>query len=396
MVTVEEAERIVLNTIKDFGMEAIDFEQSPGRVLAEDLRTDRDLPPANRSTMDGIAIHFSSFEKGITTYKIVATQAAGDVPVNINNENECVEIMTGAALPDNTDTVIPYENISVKDGIARLIKASVTKGQSIHRKGKDKKQNAVIAGAGQVITPPLIAIAAATGKKELLVKSLPKVIIISSGNELVEVDQLPSPYQVRRSNNYMLKAALQKYGLEAAMTHLPDDLEQTKKCIAEALEEYDVLILSGGVSMGKFDYIHRALEAVGVTKLFHKVQQRPGKPFWFGEYKKERLVFAFPGNPISTFMCLHRYFLLWLQASLGLPNAEAYAILNKDFSFTPNLTCFLQVHLKNEQGRLLATPAEGNGSGDFANLVEIEAFMELPAERDNFTKGEIFKVWMFT
>ena len=149
--------------------------------------------------------------------------------------------------------------------------------------------------------------------------------------------------------------------------------------------------------MGKFDYIPQALEDLQVKKLFHKVQQRPGKPFWFGRHDKGALVFAFPGNPVATFMCLHRYFLLWLNYTTGLTEPPpVYAVLNKDFTFTPQLQYFLQVKLNfNEQGSLMATPIEGNGSGDFANLADTDAFMELPLERNEFKAGEVFKVIKF-
>jgi len=395
MILVEEAEKIIQSKVKNFGIENIPFEDAPGRLLAEDITTDRDLPPFNRATMDGIAINFHAFENGIKSFKIIATQAAGDIPVEINNPHECIEIMTGAALPQSTDTVIRYEDITIENRIATLTTSSLTKGQSIHYKGKDKKKNEVVASANQLITPALIGMAASVGKKELTVNKLPRVIIISSGDELVEVNETPSPYQVRRSNNYLVKAILQKYCIQADMLHIPDDLEKSKKLMAICLEEYDAIIVSGGISMGKFDYIHHALEALSVNKLFHKVQQKPGKPFWFGSYKNEVLVFAFPGNPVSTFMCLHRYFLPWLEASIGLVSTKVEAILNEDFSFTPALQYFLQVQLKNENGKILAFPFEGNGSGDFANLLSTQAFMELPAEQNNFTKGEVFRIWPY-
>ncbi|MEO6289758.1 MAG: molybdopterin-binding protein, partial [Ginsengibacter sp.] len=133
-----------------------------------------------------------------------------------------------------------------------------------------------------------------------------------------------------------------------------------------------------------------------VKKLFHKVQQRPGKPFWFGKHETGKLVFAFPGNPVSTFMCFHRYFLPWLKKSLQVGMNKTYAILNEDFTFNAGLQYFLQVKLLfNEKGELMATPLEGNGSGDFANLLQTDAFMELPLERNNFKKGEIFRIWPF-
>ncbi|AMR33060.1 molybdopterin molybdenumtransferase MoeA [Mucilaginibacter sp. PAMC 26640] len=397
MTTVEEAEKTILGQLKDFGTETVPFEQALNRVLAEDLKADRDLPPYNRVTMDGIAISYEAFASGINTFGIKATQAAGDEPEGTAEPRECIEIMTGAALHESLDTIVRYEDLKLKDGLATIISPNVKKAQNVHFKGKDKHAGDVVAFAGQKITPAIISLAASVGKSEIDVRKLPRIIIISSGDELVDVSDTPTTYQIRRSNNYTVKAVLTNQGLSADMIHIPDDPDITKQQIQNCLQNYDVLLLSGGISMGKFDYIPQALEALQVTKLFHKVAQRPGKPFWFGRHNDGAIVFAFPGNPVATFMCLHRYCLAWLNATLGLPEKEpVYAVLGTDFKFLPQLKYFLQVKLNfNQQGSLVATPVEGNGSGDFANLADTDAFIELPAERNEFVKGEAFKVLSF-
>ncbi|HWZ05049.1 MAG TPA: molybdopterin molybdotransferase MoeA, partial [Mucilaginibacter sp.] len=282
MITVEEAEKIILEQATGYGVEIVPFEQALGRVLAEDIKADRDLPPYNRVTMDGVAISFEAIENGISTFRIKATQAAGDEPVDIEDHAECVEIMTGAMLPGSTDTVIRYEDLELRAGLATLVTNGIRKGQNIHYKGKDKKQDDLVAETGSVVTPAIISLIASVGESELRVKKMPRVVILSSGNELVDVDQAPGPFQIRKSNNYTVKAVLKQHGLDAQLLHLPDDEEVIKKQLAICLENYDVMILSGGVSMGKFDHIPRALEALSVKQLFHNVKQRPGKPFWFG------------------------------------------------------------------------------------------------------------------
>jgi len=409
MTTVAEAEQVILSQIKDYGTELVPFQQAVGRVLAEDIKADRDLPPCNRVTMDGIAINYKAFETGIRSFNIKGTIAAGDAPIEIENSTQCVEIMTGGALPDSTDTVIRYEDVDIQNGLATIITGDIKKGQNLHRKGKDKKQGEVVAIANQFIDATLVSMAASVGKDMLLVKKLPKVVIISTGDELVQVTAHPNPYQIRHSNNHTVKAALQQYCVNAHLLHIPDDPIVTNEKIKQCVEDYDVIILCGGISMGKFDYVPQVLEELQVTKLFHKVQQRPGKPFWFGTHANGVRVFAFPGNPVSTFMCLYRYFIPWLKASLKhliLSTAEEqnskfqipkyYAILNEDINFTAPLQYFAQVKLNiSEQGQLLATPVEGNGSGDFANLLESDAFIELPLEKSNFKKGEIYTVWPF-
>jgi molybdopterin molybdotransferase len=396
MTTVAEAEKLVLSQIRDYGTQSLPFEQALGFVLAEDLKADRDLPPFNRVTMDGIALKYSAIKNGIDIFKIKATQAAGEEPVEINHENECIEIMTGAVLPASVDTVVRYEDVKIEEGHATIISTEIKQGQNLHLKGVDKKQDDIVAKGGVVVSPAIISLAASIGKTHLLVKKMPRVMIISSGDELVDVHETPSPYQIRKSNSYTVKAVLKKHNIDADILHSPDDSAITKQKIQYCLKNYDVLLLSGGISMGKFDYIPQALEDLGVEKLFHKVAQRPGKPFWFGRYSSEgALVFAFPGNPVATFMCLHRYFLTWLNTTLGLPSKKVtYAALGRDFTFKPELQYYLQVTLQsNEQAQLIAMPVEGNGSGDFANLAGTEAFLELPLERSEFKKGEVFKIW---
>jgi molybdopterin molybdotransferase len=397
MTTVEEAEKIILAELKDYGTETVSFELALGRVLAENIIADRDLPPFNRVTMDGIAIAYKAIEQGITTFNIKAIQAAGDEPVVINAVDECIEIMTGAALSQTVDTIIRYEDLEIINGQAKLLVPDIKKGQNIHLKGKDKTKGDIVAAKNQLITPAIISLAASVGKAELSVKKLPKVMIISSGDELVDVADTPTDYQIRRSNNYTIKAVLKQHRLNADMLHIPDDAEVTRQQIQSCLQNYDVILLSGGISMGKFDYIPQALKDLQVQKLFHKVEQRPGKPFWFGRHNNGVLVFAFPGNPVATFMCLHRYFLLWLNTTLGLPEKPpVYAVLDKDFTFMPQLKYFLQVKLNfNEKGSLIATPIEGNGSGDFANLADTDAFIELPLEQNEFKQGEVYKVIKF-
>jgi len=397
MITVEEAEKIILTQVTDYGAEIVPFELALGRVLAENIKADRDLPPFNRVTMDGIAVNYDAIERGISTFRIKATQAAGDPPATIEEQNECVEIMTGAVLPASSDTVIRYEDLELRAGLATLVTNQIKRGQNIHYKGHDKKQGNIVAHMGQSVTPALIGLIASVGETELRVKKMPRVVIISSGDELVDVSETPTPYQIRRSNGYTVKSVLIQHGLTANTLHIPDEPATIKKQLAICLENYDVLLLSGGVSMGKFDHIPKALSDLKVNQLFHKVQQRPGKPFWFGRHDDGKLVFAFPGNPVATFMCLHRYFLPWLQASLGINvKPTLFAVLNHRYSFQLPLKCFLQVKLHfNEYCQLMATPVEGNGSGDFANLADTDAFMELPLERNEFKRGEVFKVWRF-
>jgi molybdopterin molybdotransferase len=393
-ISVEKAEKIILSQKIEFGTETISLQDSIGRVLAQDIKADRDLPPFNRVAMDGIAIRHEAIEKGIRTFKMKATQAAGETPIEIEAIDECIEIMTGAALPSTTDTIIRYEDIEIKNGKSSLQTESIKKGQNIHWKGSDKKEGEIVVDENFIITPSVINVAASVGAKNLVVKKLPKVVVISTGDEIVDVDKKPSAYQIRNSNAYSIEAVLKQHSIQAVLLHLPDDEKTIRKEIEKCLDDFDVLILSGGVSMGKFDYLPKVLEELSVKKLFYKVQQRPGKPFWFGSYES-KLIFAFPGNPVSTFLCLYRYFLPWLKNCLSVPSKNIYAVLNEDVEFKPSLTYFLQAKLQmNEEGKLLAEPIRGHGSGDFSSLTETGAFVELPSAKNIFKKGEAYKLWI--
>src|ERR1017187_9431062 len=169
MVSVVEAERVILLQARDFGNEMISYDEALGRVLAEDILADRDLPPFNRVTMDGIAINYKAILAGAGSFRIKSVQSAGEEPVEISANTECIEIMTGAALPSTTDTVIPYEEIDIQNGVANLNGGSVLIHQNVHLKGKDKKQHEVLVEANQVITPVILTIAAAVGKTSVLV-----------------------------------------------------------------------------------------------------------------------------------------------------------------------------------------------------------------------------------
>ena len=390
MTSSAKALEIILDLSEDFGVEEVDFIHSLGRILKEDIVADRDFPPFDRVSMDGIALSSEPFNNGQRSFKIEGIQAAGSQQISLNNSKNCIEAMTGAVLPKNTDVVIQYELLEIREGMAIVNAEIVREFQNIHKKGLDRKQGDVLIEKDTIISAAEIGVLATVGKSKVTVAKLPKVMIISTGNELVEVDQIPKEYQIRRSNVYTLVSLLKGLNINAETSHIQDDKESLKIKIESYLREYDVLLFSGAVSKGKFDFIPEVLDELGVDKLFHRVAQRPGKPFWFGK-KQNKTVFAFPGNPVSTFVSCMKYFYPWYHKSLGVNFINnKFAVLSKDFLFKPDLTYFLQVKLENKNGTCFATPIKGKGSGDLANLIDADAFLELPADLANFTKGEIF------
>ncbi|GJM35795.1 MAG: molybdopterin molybdenumtransferase MoeA [Saprospiraceae bacterium] len=397
MITVEEAIGIILEHRRDFGTESVALDEAMGRVLRENLYADRDFPPYNRVTMDGIALQYNSFERGQRKFDIEGIAAAGAPQMSLQREHSCLEVMTGSILPKNTDTVIRYEDIVIEEDIATLQIDTLRKGQNVHRQGEDRFNGSRVVKERTRISPAEIGVAATIGKSKLLVSRLPKTIIISTGDELVRVEDTPLPYQIRRSNVHRLQATLLHHGIRADVEHLQDDQDEIKAKLTGILEHYELIILSGGVSKGKFDFLPESLIALGVRKLFHTIKQRPGKPLWFGEAPGGTIVFALPGNPVSSFLGTHRYVIPWLQSSEGIATpVYPRAILNTSFHFQPDLQYFLQVKISYDQeGRVLATPVEGHGSGDLANLVDADAFLELPRDKSEFAKGEAYPVIFF-
>lgn len=389
MISVQEATATIFDYPCRPKIISSPIEYSVGMVLAERIQADRDFPPFDRVTMDGIAIRFDEWERGRRDFRIEKVVAAGTPQAKMEGPSNAMEVMTGALLPKGTDTVIRYEDLLIKDGIASIQNVQISRGQSIHTQGQDAKNAETLLEPGIKLSAAEIALLASVGKHEVKVYDFPATAIVGSGDELVAVTSVPQPHQIRRSNTHAIQAAMHQIGWKASQHHISDDKELLRTSLQSLLNEHDVLILSGGVSKGKFDFIPTVLEELGVRKIFHEVSQRPGKPFWFG-IKNEKRIFALPGNPVSTFMCFYRFILPWVFRSVSLELRPSFAVLAKDFSFMPKLTYFLQVQVKNEDGKLVAYPDQGGGSGDFANLKKIDGFLELPLEKTDFKAGEVF------
>jgi molybdopterin molybdotransferase len=390
MVSVSEAEDIILSNLFKATAEAVDLNEAVGRVLAEPIVADRDFPPFTRVAMDGMAFEFNEWKNGKNEFVIESIQAAGEPQKKLVAAGNAVEVMTGSVLPSGADTVVRYEDLDIRDGKAKILIADIVKGQHLHLQGVDAKKNETLLEPGLVLSAAEIALIASVGKNKVKVFSFPKAAILSSGDELVAIDTVPLPHQIRRSNSYSLQAAMNKLGWKGKQFHVEDEKEKIAAALKDIISTHDILIISGGVSKGKFDFIPEALENTGVKKLFHQVNQRPGKPFWFGRSDDGKIVFALPGNPVSTYMCFYRFVLPWLWKSLRVEKEKQSVVLAKDFSFKPALTYFLQVSVKNESGKLMAYPQAGGGSGDFANLKNVNGFIELPDNKENFLAGEVY------
>lgn len=399
MISVVEAEQIILENTISLDIENCPTTQAMGRVLREDIVADRDFPPFDRVTMDGIAINYEYWRKGQTRFLIEGVQTAGSPPLHLSNPTSALEIMTGAMLPTGCDTIIPVEQIAFTDeGSQRFTTITATelkKGQNVHAQGEDRTQGSLLVPANTLLGQAEIAVAVSVGKSELLVTRKPKVAIVSTGNELVATDETPAPYQIRRSNSYALSSVLSTRGIQTEVRHLPDDQQLIEANLKEIFDNFDIIITSGGVSKGKKDYVPVVMEKLQVKKIFHRVKQRPGKPLWFGK-KADKVVFGLPGNPVSTMLGLYRYVLPYIDKieNRVLPKPQ-FAILAEDFKFDRQLTYFLSVNVVNKKGKLMAKPVPGHGSGDFANLLDCNAFLELPEEKQNFLVGSVYPLIPF-
>ncbi|MDQ3291494.1 MAG: molybdopterin molybdotransferase MoeA [Bacteroidota bacterium] len=396
MITVDEAFARIISSKIDLPITEVDLGEAVGKVLREPIHADRDFPPYNRVTMDGIAIRYEAYKAGEDTFRIEGQQLAGAPAQTLTNPDGCLEVMTGAIMPRHTDTVIRYEDVTISDrrGIryAHIMAAPKMRLQNVHQQGSDRRANDLLIPEGTILSPAEIAVAATVGKTSLKVTQMPRVAIIATGDELVDVSETPLPHQIRKSNGYMLQGALREQGVPSTLFHLIDDKPLLLQELQKLLEQYNVLVLSGGVSKGKADFIPEVLRDLGVQQLFHEVAQRPGKPFWFGKHTSGPVVFALPGNPVSTFVCYYKYIQPWLRSTLGAPESwQLQASLTTEVTFNPKLTYFLPVKVfVTLTGAWRAQPVSIGGSGDFAGLLAADGFLELPPDQMKFSPGESF------
>lgn len=376
MITPSQAEELIQRCALSLDEEYIPLHHSLNRVLAEDLIADTDLPPFNRVMMDGIALNYQAIESGMRSFTVQAMQRAGEPPVNLQSNSHCIEIMTGGVCSIGCDTVVPYEHIRIENGIAHIEIIPNVTGKNIHLKGSDKKQGSVLTEKGSRIGPAEIGIAASIGKETLKVYRLPRVLICSTGDELVEIHSTPLAHQIRRSNVFALKAALQGLGIESDNLHLPDSAEQLRTALHSAFQSFDVILLSGGVSKGKFDLLPEVLSDLGVTTVFHGIAQRPGKPMWFGRSQKT-VVFALPGNPVSTLACAARYALPWLRKQLGHEIMQSEIQILDIITPHEKLTLFIPVRVTHTTSIMQTQVIRNQGSGDFSRLSGMTGFIEV-------------------
>jgi molybdopterin molybdotransferase len=361
------------------------FADAAGAVLREPVVAERDQPPFDRVAMDGIAIASAAYAAGRRAFRIAGVQAAGARPVALVDPDACLEAMTGAVLPPGADAVIPVERLKVDGGIAHVVEAvDVVPGLNVHARGSDARAGERVLAQDTRLRAPEIAILASAGRVHVEVARTPSIAVISTGDELVDPGVPIEAWQVRRSNVHGVVAALRTRGYAAvAEDHVPDEPATIRARLEAHLAHHDVLVLSGGVSAGKFDHVPRVLEELGVKRVFHKLAQRPGRPLWFGVAPGGRAVFGLPGNPVSTLVCLQRYVLPALARLAGTSAPRPLALpLADDWKTPAGLTLFLPVDLDTDaHGATVVRPHPTHGSGDFGALAGTAGFVELAPDR---------------
>jgi molybdopterin molybdotransferase len=369
-----------------------------GQILRLDVFAERDNPPFDRVCMDGIAVASEVFERGLRRFRIEALQAAGAPALTLSDPANAVEVTTGAMLPKGTDCIIPLEGYELEGDVA-VLRPQATGGafRNVQRRGEDSERGVPMLKAGIRLRAPEVAVAASAGLAQVSVTRQPRIVAISTGDELVEPGEPILEHQVRRSNAYAIVASLRDRGFE----HVTDDhVRDTEGSLSEHLSrhlaERDILILSGGVSKGKFDLVPKVLEKLGVKQIFYQVARRPGMPMYFGSGPIGQAVFGLPGNPVSTCMCTVRYVLVALHQMSGRDQVlvQHVPLASAARSSKASATYFLPVKVQVDQhGAPRAVPAPTNGPGDFLALTRTDGFVELPPQSEGFAPGFVARFY---
>ena len=395
MILVEDAQKLLFNNPISFSLENLSINNALGRVLAQDIFSTRDQPPFNRVAMDGIAINMDNLEllqqdNYNYFFNIEGISQAGQKIISLKNSIQCIEVMTGAVLPTNCNCVIRYEDVSIENNQAVVSKKiKLNFHNNICAKNSDRKKNDLILKDGKYINSPHINIIASQGISNLNVLSDPQITIISTGDELVDLDGPIKDYQIRMSNSYSLSAELTAFGFKnIKKAHIKDNIEILSGKLEGIISNSQVVILSGGVSKGKFDFVPEALEKCGVKKIFHRIAQKPGKPFWFGKKTNNKAIFGVPGNPISALVCLRRYIIPYLHKSLtnntSYTSTLSLVRLIEQPVINNRLTNFIPVKtFQNSSGIVDALPVTTNGSGDYSALSNTNGFIQFDLHQKN-------------
>ena len=397
MISVAEAVQIVRQQTKTLGTEKVDLPNALGRVLAQDVVADTDLPPFDRSQMDGYAVRAADTTSAPVSLRIVGESAAGKGWHQQMNSGEAVRIMTGAPVPEGADSVQQVElTHELKDGTVVELLAAVEPGRSIVKQGDEIKAGETVLRGGVTINAAMMAVLAAFGYAQVEVGERPRVAVAATGSELVTVDEQPGQDQIRDSNNYSISAYAEHNGaVVQRLTLIRDETSLLKRQIAEAADNFDVVVTSGGVSMGVYDVTKNALKELGAEIFFERVALRPGKPIVFARLPGGALFFGLPGNPVSvsvTFNLFTRTALLAMQGANEPVLKQETVMLARAVKGTMDRESYLPAQLMtNDDGELIAFPLKWGGSSDFVSFAQTSALVIIPVGVKSLEAGSLVK-----
>jgi molybdopterin molybdotransferase len=395
----EAARELVLAEVVPLGAESVRLEECLGRVTAVEVKSASSIQPFDNSAMDGYALRAVDTAGDRPRMRLVGESRAGHPAAAAVGEGEAIWISTGAMLPEGADAVLPVEDASEEDGYV-LPGRSVSEGESIRRAGEDVIAGEALIPAGQQLRAAEVAVLAAAGVAEIECAQRPRVAILGSGDELIPPGQPLAPGQIHDSNTYALTALVREAGADPAqVAHLPDEPEPTRQALTAALREPDILIVAGGVSVGRHDHVKAALAELGVEERFWRVALRPGGPTWFGVLARgsgrPALVFGLPGNPVSAMVTFHLFVRPALRALTGLdPSAAcAQATLATTYRKKPGKAQYLRCRLElTDRGWRAHLTRESQGSHVLTSMLAADALAVIPSDREEVAAGEQVEV----
>ena len=390
MITVEEAKQILIENVFELTeSQSIETNNALGFTLAEDIYSPLDLPPFDQSNVDGYAVKSSN--KGNNSWKVISEIKAGDIAALELNNSEAIRIFTGAMVPENASCVIMQEKITRTENQITCEETELKLGEHIRKKGSQIKAGELAIKKHTIINPSVIGFISTLGLKEIQVYRKPKIKLIITGNELQQPGITLTPGKVYESNSLSLKAALASMGLEIeTILFVKDEKENLAKAVDNAMKNTDLLLISGGISVGDYDYVNEVLKENNTTTLFYKIAQKPGKPLFFGK-NKQTFVFGLPGNPASALTCFYEYVypcIRKLQGRNDLFLSTLFLPTEQDITKKKGLANFLKAQTSTSGVLSL----EGQESFKMRSFTDANAFIYLPLEKENSMKGDMVEV----
>ncbi len=387
---VSEALNVILDSVPPLGVEIVTLVHALGRVLAEPINANRDLPPFDVSAMDGFAVRSKDIAIVPMALEIIEDIRAGDIPDKTVQQGQCARIMTGAPIPPGADAVIRIEDTQELSTLSVVIGKGVKPGNDVRLQGESMKEGEVVLDAGTEITPGIVGVLATVKAKNLAVYCRPRVAILSTGNELEELHDSVDLSKVPDSNSYALMAQVQALGIEPVLLGIArDDPFELEHYLLRGLE-YDVLLVSGGTSVGVHDYVRPTIERLGVQMKFWRVAIRPGHPLAFG-MTDSTTVFGLPGNPVSSMVCFEEFVMPALRQMMG--NSRLYrrtiiARLGHSIKFQSGRTEFIRVNLTLDASGYVANSTGSQSSGALISMAKADGLRVVPSNSISFEAGE--------